>query len=81
MGHWNHRVMKRANEHGETWYEIHEVFYDHGQGESEPRLSWTEEAIAPVGETLEELKTELERMLRACDAPVLDYGEEEKDES
>lgn len=70
---WNHRVMRRTNEHGETWYDIHEVYY-----ETDPcgveKLSWTEDAIAPMGETVDELREELERMLRALDKPVLEYG-------
>jgi hypothetical protein len=72
MGHWNHRVMKRKTEEGE-WYDIHEVFYDEQSG----KLSWTENAISPGGETIDELQKELQRMLKALDKPVLDYDAEE----
>jgi hypothetical protein len=33
----------------------------------------TKDGVAAYGETVEELRIELERMLKACDNPVLDY--------
>lgn len=69
---WNHRVVKRtypAPSH-ETFFQIHEAYYYHGEGKTP---SVTVEPTAPVGETLEELRETLQRMLRALDKPVLDY--------
>ena len=66
---WNHRVMKHTNDHGETYYRIHEVFYDGKDVVS----GWTQEPIAPVGENKKDLKKELKRMLDSLDKPVLDY--------
>jgi hypothetical protein len=59
---WNHRVVKQ-NE----LYTIREVFFEPGGAPH----SWTAEPIHPQGETLEELKKEIERMLQACSEPVL----------
>ena len=67
---WNHRVMKRVEFDGDDdWYQIHEVFYDSNR---QPE-SWTVEGIAPGGNTLEELRDELIRMLEATEKEILDY--------
>ena len=69
---WNYRVLKTkgldevASETGET-YSIHEVYYnDSGSVEG-----MTETAFA-MGETLEELKENLDQMYAAMTTPVLD---------
>jgi len=64
---WNHRVMKH-HDCGETWYGIHEVFYDE-EGKVE---NCTYDADI-TGESLEDLKRTLEWMLVCLDKPVLDY--------
>ena len=65
--YWNHRVMKST--HGEeTIYTIREVYYDH-DGSIE---GWTADAVAPQGETPEELREELARMI-ACTAQGVLY--------
>jgi hypothetical protein len=53
------------------WYTIHEVFY--GEDGS---LSWTEDEIAPAGESVDELRETLQRMIAALEKPVLDYDAE-----
>jgi len=68
MTHWNHRVMHRKVS-GEDWYEIHEVYYDNYNKPD----GWTKESVAPGGETIEELKEELHRMIECLDKPVLEY--------
>jgi hypothetical protein len=65
---WNHRVIRRECT-GETWYEIHECFYDSKQDEIP--TSWTVNAIAPVGETPEGLVLTLQRMMDAVKKPIL----------
>jgi len=55
---------------GETWYGIHEVFYD----EDGKVDGWTEDEEI-MGESLEELKQTLEWMLVCLDKPVLDYDD------
>lgn len=65
VAHWNHRVVKRTDRaSGETWYGIHECYYD--------PVGWTEEPIAVVGESLDDLKWTLEKMMLALDSPVIE---------
>ena len=69
MAHWNHRVVERTIvEFGKPvkWLGIHEVFYD---GDS---VGWTDEPVAVQGETVEELRETLHRMLAALDKPVIE---------
>ena len=80
MGHWNHRVVKRiVREAGEDveWFGIHECFYERSD-ESDP--GWTDEPIAVGGESVDELRETLERMMRALDKPVIDDTEKEPTE-
>lgn len=73
--YWNHRVMIRHNEEYDfTSYGIREVHY-----EDDGTISaWTVDDMSPYGETPEELRQDLERMLACCDKPVLDEREELK---
>lgn len=72
---WNHRVMRKITpDTGEPIYQIHEVFYSSEEGANSGRVTgWTENGIAPLGETMKQLKKELKRMLDSFDKPVLDY--------
>jgi hypothetical protein len=54
-----------------VFFEIHEVYYD----ETGRVDGITAFASAPMGNTVEELREELQMMLRALDAPVLEYDE------
>lgn len=67
---WNHRIIRHVNRQGFEFYAIHEVYYNAEGGVS----SFTEESIAPYGETPAELRAELERMLGACSKPALDHN-------
>ena len=76
---WEYRVVKRtmkAGEHApgipaedETWLSIHEYFspadWNGGKG------SITVDGMEPQGDTLDELREDLEHMLAALDKPVL----------
>jgi hypothetical protein len=62
---WNHRVRLRNG-----WFEIVEAYYD-ADGKLEMQ---TVDAVSPGGETVDELRDELNRMLRALDEPVIDGG-------
>jgi hypothetical protein len=76
MSHWNHRVVRRVYPgalDGEVAYQIHEAYYGI---EDKPLIST--EPDHPHGETPEELREDLERMLRALDKPVLDYETREE---
>lgn len=73
---WNNRVVKRVYRKGsieETLYEIHECFYEGKPGPDNEARSCTIDPIDPHGETLEELRETLVRMLAATYQPVLDY--------
>ncbi len=68
MSHWNHRVMHKLESDGSHSYTIHEVYYDVDGAVT----GWTENGIAPYGETLEELRSDLKRMVKALSKPVLE---------
>ena len=75
---WNHRVMRSVKD-GETNFTIREVFYDRPFDDEDPGIwGWTQDPIEPFGETLDELRTCLERMLACLDQPVLDEQELER---
>lgn len=62
--HWNYRVMlDRSGRVG-----IREVYYNN-DGEI---VDWTTERMDPWGETIEELKLDLDKFNEALDKPVLD---------
>jgi hypothetical protein len=66
---WDYRVLSTPgpNGYGKRWYAIHEVYYrDDGTIDS-----WTEKSIEAAGGTPEELREDLEWMLRAFAKPVL----------
>lgn len=65
---WNYRVVKREDK-GQEWYAIHEVYYDE-QGKPE---MITESAISPSGETIDEVRRDLEYMQRALTKPAVNY--------
>ena len=66
---WNYRVMKSypANKE-DAWYSIREVYYDNN-GKVD---GYTEDAIAPDGGSIDELREVLHRMILALDKTVLD---------
>jgi hypothetical protein len=64
---WQYRVMRSVGGRGTTHYYtygIHEVY-------TGPK-GWTEASVGPHGDTLYELKRDLEMMLEALKKPVLD---------
>lgn len=65
---WNYRVIRRPDsDGGPDRFGIHEVYYDpSGQIEM-----WTEESCDPFGESLAELKADVEAMAAALSEPVL----------
>lgn len=65
--YWNYRIIEKYHKDTDsTTYHIHEVFYD-SKGNIE---AWTE-PIEPMGETLEELRSDMNLMLLAFEKPVL----------
>lgn len=71
---WNHRIARRVFDRPggrEEYLSVYEVYYD---DDGKPN-GITSDAVAPVGETLDEIRAELARMLAATGQPVLDYDE------
>jgi hypothetical protein len=64
--HWNYRVVHIPGD--EPWYAILEVHYD---AEHTPDR-WSARSVAPGGESVTELRADLERMLAALDKPVVE---------
>lgn len=60
--YWNYRVIE-----SEEVFRIHEVYYNK-KGEI---TAFSEDPITPLGETLNELRGDLEYYLQALDRPVL----------
>ena len=72
MSHWNYRVFVDEHENGEQNYHIREVYYTTFLDEiNDMSLSCTDEEAVPTGETLLELKQDLEYMQLALNKPTL----------
>jgi hypothetical protein len=78
---WNYRIVKTQSK-GETLYGIHEVYYGDGEeeipeGASQQVLdrlghSWTENPCDVTSDDPSYLRVILQRMLLACDKPIVD---------
>lgn len=70
MGTWEYRVVERVSSHpqiGEVvWHEIVEVYYD-----DDGKLDATSDKICPAGDSVEDLREDLELMLLATSKPVI----------
>ena len=75
MSHWNYRVIRKHHTDTDSvTYHVHEVYYrDDGYMEG-----WTQESVAPMGETAEELREDIKYFLHAFRRPTLE--EKETDE-
>ena len=77
---WNHRVVRYETRNlfgdPDVGYAIHEVFYDN-EGNIK---AMTSDAVKPWGDTKDELRLELMRMLEALNKPDLDLDERDTDE-
>ena len=72
MSYWNHRVVKtHYPKTDETFFTIHEAHYN-DDGEI---YTYTVSGVDPCGESIEELRDILNRMMSALDKPVLVDGE------
>lgn len=72
--HWNHRLIKRKDPNGEEpdYYSIHEVYYnDDGN-----ITGCTMNGVAASGESADEVKKSLNRMIECLDKPILDYDDD-----
>lgn len=82
MSTWNHRVMRHkyaSPESGEAevMLAIHEVYYKDQTRDDQKIIAddvgYTENPVSVTGESIEELRDTLQRMLKALDKPVLEY--------
>ena len=67
---WNHRVIRKLDLNGDAYYHIHEVYYPE-VGAKPDKI--TVEPMTPYGDTVEDLRWTLEKMLECLDKPILDY--------
>jgi len=64
--YWNHRVVNRIEENdGEDWFVVCEVYYN----ENNQPCGYCDATVG--SETMEELKTTIERITKAYEQPVL----------
>jgi hypothetical protein len=72
---WNYRVIRREPAHvdSEPTFSIHEVFYT----EAGVVDGWTSDPVWPMGETADELREELWRMLGATTKPIMVESEDD----
>jgi len=71
---WNYRII-RTEDRGETWYAVHEVFYN-VQGAD----LWTENPVRVIGETTDDIYSTLARMMKALSRPVLEVVDDKLQE-
>jgi len=64
---WNHRVVK-FTEDSDDWYAVCEVYYN----EDGTIYAHTQDGIRVSGESVEDLKETLERMLRCLDQGIVE---------
>ena len=62
---WNYRIIKDYDY--ESYYVIREVYY----GKDGTIKYWSDDPIGPTGDTVDELKEDLELMASAFNKPVL----------
>lgn len=67
MDKWNYRVVRQTGEGMGVMYGIHEAYYD-----GEKIVGVSEFPTEVWGESPEELKADLERMMLALDKPIID---------
>ena len=68
MSSWNYRVVKHKNPDGD-WYAVHQVHYN----DAGDINAISEDPISPFGESVVELRKDLNLMQMAYTAGVLDY--------
>lgn len=67
LSHWNHRVIEHKEADGTPYMAIHEVHYD---DKGKP-AAYTENPTDVLAEDLDGLRWQLNHMLKACEAPIL----------
>tara|TARA_Y100000034_G_scaffold75189_1_gene90334 strand:- start:261 stop:644 length:384 start_codon:yes stop_codon:yes gene_type:complete len=65
---WDYRVVRQTIEDGDEWYSIQEVYYDDETGKPTAQTA----DLQVEGDTITGIRTQLERMLKSLDEPVVD---------
>ena len=69
---WDYRVVRKESADGsDEWYSVQEVYYDDETGE--PMAQNIE--LQVEGDTITGMRTQLERMLKSLDEPVVDESD------
>ncbi len=63
---WNHRVLK-SKDGDDDWFQIHEMYYDQRHKPN----GWTKSGATVCGNSIDELRETLHKMLEALDKEVL----------
>jgi hypothetical protein len=68
MPHWNYRIIRKYHEESDSsTYQIHEVYYN----DDDIIEGWTQSPVEPIGESLAELRNDIQYFLKAFQKPVL----------
>jgi hypothetical protein len=68
---WNYRILKHTPQPDITYYAVHECYYTDDGSDN----GYTEMPVWATGETIEELRSDLTRMLQALHRPVISVSE------
>ena len=64
---WDYRVIRKTTEDGDEWLSIQEIYY----GDDKKSVAQTID-LQIEGDTITEMRTQLERMINCLEEPVLD---------
>ena len=87
---WNYRVMRHTSDpkdgsEGEESYAIHEIYYRCDDVDdltvTSSEVEYTMEPVSAVAGNADDLRWQLEEMLKALDKPILEYSGEEPEMS
>jgi hypothetical protein len=65
---WNHRVLATIDKHGETYFNIHEVYYNNKTKQPD---GYTANPITIGGEDIEALKWTINKIQESLEKPIL----------
>lgn len=66
--YWNYRIIRFQNPNGETYHEVHEVYY----GKDHIPHSWSASRNLLAFEKVEDIKGAYENIAKAFEKPVLE---------
>jgi len=70
---WNHRVLK-SKDGDDDWFQIHRVYYDQY---NKPN-GWTKKGVTVCGNSIDDLRFTLNKMLEALDKEVINQNKEDE---